>query len=159
TELLGTHGLDRGDILMASLYYQRLLERQPADQVAPLTLFKAALAFRLSGDPAFAKTQETVWKQLAAKVSRDGLRVEDDNVGWARPGKDLNGARVAPAADVSDWLVSRGNASRSARGRGGAPFLDKKWETSLLSSQADSLANRWTRQALEGPRIEPAFPA
>jgi hypothetical protein len=44
-ELLGTRMMDRGDFVAAALYFERLLDRQGADKVSPLTLFKAKLAF------------------------------------------------------------------------------------------------------------------
>src|SRR5262249_12026267 len=67
-DLLATQHLDRGRSADAALCFERLLRFEmrggkmvprAADQVAPLTLFKAALAFRLAGD---ATREDLVWK-------------------------------------------------------------------------------------------------
>src|SRR6516165_3769879 len=50
TDLLGTYRLDRGDYRMAALYFERLLSHHLADKLSSMTLLKAVLAFRGTGD-------------------------------------------------------------------------------------------------------------
>src|SRR5262249_15511895 len=73
TELLGTRKLDRGDYLAAAQYFERLINRQGAEKVSPLTLFKAKLAFTRAGDKA---NIDAVTRQLEARAP-DGLRLAD----------------------------------------------------------------------------------
>ncbi len=67
TNLLGTYYLDRASYVTAALRFERLLqrEREKPDGIAPVTLFKAALAFHLAGDKT---NEEQAWKQLAARA-------------------------------------------------------------------------------------------
>src|SRR5215468_2011522 len=67
TDLLGTYRLDRGDFRMAALFFERLLSHHLAEKLSPMTLYKAALAFRCTGDQAKA---DGVWKQLTKKDPR-----------------------------------------------------------------------------------------
>jgi outer membrane protein assembly factor BamB len=132
TDLLATYKLDRGEVLEAAQHYERLLQRHGADQLGPLTLAKAALAFRLAGANINQSRFQQVWKQLSDKISSDGLQIGDDNVSLAQLQKDLDQARPAETLGASDWAMFRGNISRSGIGRGSAPYLDSKWHRSTL---------------------------
>jgi outer membrane protein assembly factor BamB len=161
TDLLGSYHLDRGRALMAALCYERLLQREGADRLAPLTLFKAALAFRLSGDPGHVQRADEVWKRLAEKVGRDGLRLDDDAVSLDRLKTELARATPTETASPHDWAMFRGNAGRSAKGRGSAPFLESKWQRSLLADRIQSETRHWIEEALRHQqyRPEPMLPA
>jgi hypothetical protein len=74
---LATYCLDRGEITLASLYFKRLMDLRGAEKLPPLTLFKAALAFRYAGDDDKA---EEVWKHLKPKTKKDGLRLGNRTV-------------------------------------------------------------------------------
>ena len=62
---------------MASLHYQRLLDRAGVEHLSPLTLFNAALAAERSGD---ALGSERAWVLFSEK---------------ARNGLDFNGKRLS----------------------------------------------------------------
>jgi outer membrane protein assembly factor BamB len=156
TDLLGTYHLDRGRALMAALCYERLLRREGADQLAPLTLFKAALAFRLSGAPSSTKDAGDIWKRLVARAGRDGVRVGDETVALDDLRKDLDRAIPAETSSPYDWAMFRGNPSRSAKGRGSAPFLESKWQKSLLAEPLTADAKRWVEDARKRPPYRPA---
>jgi len=83
-------------------------------------------------------------------------------------------AAVLPAAEpkekrptLTDWKVFRGNASRSAQGVGGAPFLDPSWRlTTLPSVPGQTNTKDWIKAAiqdalayLEKDRQQPVLPA
>jgi outer membrane protein assembly factor BamB len=165
TDLLGTYHLDRGRPLMAALCYERLLDREGADQLSPLTLFKAALAFRQAGDRANAETREAdapartnftqAWKRLAAKLGREGLRVGDELISLDQLRRELDKAAVAELASPFDWAVFRGNSGRSAKGRGGDPFLENKWRTSLLGEKLNPTAQEWIEKAQHQQQFRP----
>ncbi|HLJ93661.1 MAG TPA: PQQ-binding-like beta-propeller repeat protein [Gemmataceae bacterium] len=165
TDLLGTYHLDRGQALMAALCYERLLEREGADQLSPLMLFKAALAFHQVGDKAYAAIADRTWKRLAAKIGRDGLMVGDLRVSLDQLRKELDRAAAAQAESAQQglkyWAVFRGNASRSARGRGSDPFLESKWQMSMLADKLNSRAKEWVEKARQHQqfRPEPMLPA
>jgi outer membrane protein assembly factor BamB len=142
TNLLGTYHLDRGRALMAALCFERLLHEgaaarggDPANPsprrkivTAPLTLFKAALAFRRAGDSARA---EAALKQLAAQLGRSGLRLGDQPVGMAQLQKELDRSVRAEVLQAADWPLFRGDPSRSAPARGSGPYLQEHWERPL----------------------------
>lgn len=118
TDLLGTYHLDRGRALMAALCYDHLLRREGADQLPPLTLYKAALAFRLAGDASGAASAADASKRLAARVGRDGLRIGDETVPLADLQKELERAIPGEVSSPYVWAMFMGNPSRSAKGRG-----------------------------------------
>jgi outer membrane protein assembly factor BamB/tetratricopeptide (TPR) repeat protein len=161
TDLLGTYHLDRGRPLMAALCYDRLLHREGAESLSPLTLFKAALAFHQVGDGTNSELAQQAWKRLAAKVGRDGLRVGEEQVSLDQLHKELDRATVPETASPFDWALFRGNPSRSATGRGGDPFLESKWQVSMLPDKLNAEARTWIEDAQQRQqfRPEPMLPA
>src|SRR5437016_3629444 len=147
TNLLGTYRLDRGDYRMAALYFERLLSHHLADKLSPMTFFKAALAFRGTGDQAKA---DTVWKQITKKNPK-GLTIGDQEVSLDRLQKEMDQFRVAAfTANTFDWPTYGGGPNRSAQGNGGAPFLEVKWMQDMHSFASGSKPNaqEWVSQAL-----------
>jgi outer membrane protein assembly factor BamB len=124
TNLLGTYHLDRGNFVMAALCFERLISREAA-KVTPLNLFKATLAYHRIGDQ---KNGERAWSQLVQKVRSDnGLRFGDQLVTLDRLRQHVDKVALPPA-DPYDWSIYRGNASRTAQGTGGAPFLEPAYQ-------------------------------
>ncbi|MFN4260330.1 MAG: PQQ-binding-like beta-propeller repeat protein [Gemmataceae bacterium] len=156
TSLLGTYYLDRGRYLTAALCYERLLSRQGADQVSANTLFKAALAYFRAGDKSRA---EEVWQHLKAKTGRDGLVIANQVVKLDDLRQELEKTGAGVLANQEDWLLYRGDASRSAQGHGGPPFLEPHlgWPRSTLVPEslkesdkaADSEASRHIEATLK----------
>jgi outer membrane protein assembly factor BamB len=155
TDLLGTYHLDRGQPLMAALCYERLLDRENRDELSPLTLFKAALSFRQVDDKAYTAAAQEAWKILAGKVGREGLKVGEEHVTLDQLRKELFKAAVAETASPFDWALFRGNPSRSARGRGGDPFLESKWQMSMLAEKLSPQAKEWVSKAREQQQVRP----
>jgi outer membrane protein assembly factor BamB len=166
TSLLATHLLDRGRFVMAALCFERLLNNtEKADKLPPMTLFKAAFAFRLAGEN--IKAGE-VWNRLA-RVARDGLRLGDRTVSLDQLRKELDqyGSDDSPAS-TWDWALFKGNASRSAQGKGGTPFLESKWLYTTINANPepgakDKQAEQWLDRAIKqqesrGPVLPAFFP-
>lgn len=109
TELLGMEHLDRGRYLMAAVCFGQLLDKA---ELPGMTLFKAAVALRRYGDD--AGVQRT-WKRLAEKFP-DGLKAGERQLTLV----ELKNMLDAPAAGrpqaaiTADWLMFRGDASRTA---------------------------------------------
>jgi outer membrane protein assembly factor BamB len=160
TDLLGTYHLDRGRPLMAALCYKRLLEREDSEQLSGLTLYKAALSFRMAGNQAHVGLARQAWDKLAAKVSSDGLRIGEDVATIDQLKEELDRATPPEVANLFDWPMFRGNASRSAQGQGSAPFLDSKWHISTTENLYLE-AKRWLEAALKqrNARQEAPLPA
>jgi outer membrane protein assembly factor BamB len=161
TDLLGTYHLDRGRPLIAALCYQRLLERENADQLSALTLYKAVLAFRMAGNRANAGLARTTWEKLAAKVESDGMRIGDYTVSLDQLKEEVEHTSPLETTNLADWPMFRGNASRSDKGEGSAPFLDSRWRISLLDSRLGTHAKDWieTAQKQRPDRTEAIIPA
>jgi len=125
TDLLGTYHLDRGQYLMATLCYERLLARPDADKLSPKVLFKAALAYRRSGN---VPASDKMYARLSERVGRGDMslgksRLEDSGsvveLGWPGgsqvAGVDLGGG--APHLHVGDQLGRNESAPDSRPGR------------------------------------------
>jgi outer membrane protein assembly factor BamB len=132
TDLLGSYSLDRGQPMEAALRYRRLFQRTNPEDLAPITLFKAALAFHRAGDSAYAAEAAQAWKILADKVGRDGLTLGDDTLSLTDLRRELDRFGRSIAYTPFNWPLDRGNASRSAKAQGSAPFLESKWHRSML---------------------------
>jgi outer membrane protein assembly factor BamB len=150
TDLLGTYYLDRGQARNAVACFQRLLHREGADQLSALTLSKAALAFRLVGDAANLTAAQDVEKRLAAKLGRDGLRIGEETISLADLRKELERASPVESVIPYNWQMFRGDASRSARARGSAPFLEKAWQASLVGQHLGPDARELIERTLRG---------
>lgn len=162
TNLLGTLHLDRGRYLMAALCFERLLDRQAARDADPLLLFKAALAFRRAGE---ANRADRTFRQLSARVGREGLRLADQTASVSRLREAFDAPFEAPPdADTRQVALYRGNASRTGVGRGSMPFLlERQWQNPTIPDRPAEQPNetkRWVLDALgrsEG-RLPSFFP-
>lgn len=61
----------RGQCVRAAVCFKQLFQTAGSEKLAPLTLVKAAIAFRTTGD---GKLLDTAWKALERKVGRKGLK-------------------------------------------------------------------------------------
>jgi outer membrane protein assembly factor BamB/tetratricopeptide (TPR) repeat protein len=156
TNLLGSHYLDRGDYPMASVCFERLLTNEKADQLSPMTLFKAALALRRANQPADA---DKVWAKFSAKAEK-GVLVAGANVPFSQFQREMERLSDNPAlagARVADWLLFKGDPSRSAQGSGSTPFLEVKW---AQPTARQPQTEHWLTQALkQHEERQPAIPA
>src|SRR5262249_7368902 len=127
TDLLATHLLDRGEWASAALCYERLLKREGNDKLGPVTLFKAAYAFRMVSDK---EHEEAIWTKLRNRgrdvtfPGKEPRSVEEFREYVAKSGR--------PASEMAlfdDTHLLGGNPSRSAQARqGGAAFMVPEWK-------------------------------
>lgn len=153
TVLLGTIHLDRGNYLEAAHAFERLLARPASDDLLTTrTLFKAALAFRRSGDPKHADLAKATWEKAERPIGRDGLIIgrRTFNLDQLRAELDRQVQVVHTSGALSDWPLRLGNAARNAVVAGGPPFLDPVFRpVPMLGGDPSDEANAWIRAKLE----------
>jgi len=128
--LLGGQHHEAGRYLPAALCYERLL-RQPFAEPTTLTLYRAAVAFRVTGDRAGS---DRVWKQLATKIDKTGLVLGERKFSVEQARQELERVAAASEGRGLAWLLFQGNAARSGQGAAaGTPVLDKViWQRRTL---------------------------
>ncbi len=150
-DLLATHHLDRGRYAAAAHHFARLLARPDADRLAPLTLFKAALAFHRAGDTTGAAA---AWKRLAARSPR-GLVLD----GRVRSPAELKSEVTRPPRaggeppPAHEWLAFRGNVARAARAPGIVGSLESRWQQPTTEHRH---TRAWVEEALERVASNPS---
>ncbi len=158
-EQLGTYYLDRGQPVMATLCFERLLGSLGTTP-SPQVLLKATLAFRRLGDDANANL---AWQRLA-KAFPAGVPLGDRTIPLDDLQKEI--ARLPhneAVVSIYDWTMFKGNPSRSAQGIGGTPFLDEednRWEQPTLQTGTrikGYVENAVTHQEAQQLPIIPAF--
>jgi len=139
-DLVASYHLDRGQFDLAASCFQRLLDG-PDDTLPPLTLFKAALAFRAAGERG---RSEILWKRLATQA-RDGLPLGGRLLPLDDLHRELQRWPIQPAHSA-DWTVYRGNASRNAIASADTPVLEPRLQRQLSSTEDGRL---WLRQGIK----------
>src|SRR5262245_14640192 len=126
TILLATIYLERGNYLEAAYAFERLMPRKDIDELfTGLTLFKACLAFKRSGDPRHADLYKAAMEKLSAaakngvKIGRKTYTMENIRAELERPVELLRASAL-----VGEWAMRGGNPARIAVVDGGPPFLD-----------------------------------
>lgn len=123
-DLLATYFLDRGQYFMAALRFDRLMEvTENQDRIPDLTMVKAAIAYRRSGEMAKFKS---VWDKLEPRLERNGgLNVGGQVIRVAALEKILSDSPDFVTTSPHDWLLVRGNETNTAQGIGSSPLLDE----------------------------------
>ena len=155
TLLLATLDLETGNYAEAAYGFQRLLGRPESDDVlTPRTLFKAAVAFKRSGDPRQAEAVAQLWDRLTKTYPRDGLAFGRKTYTLDDLKRELDRAVDTGFGQLGDDVVAMryGNPSHTGRGEGGTPFLDQSFGQSLISRHDDKRADgaEWVRQSIDG---------
>jgi outer membrane protein assembly factor BamB/tetratricopeptide (TPR) repeat protein len=137
TNLLATYYLDRGDFTIAAICFERLLNREGSNNVAPLTLFKAAYAFHQIGD----KANETrAWRELNTRTRE--LKIGNDMKPIAELQEYVNAvAKGAPVQNLATWQMFGGNLQRNGRGEGDTAYMERAWAMQTVEGQ-QSLRDR-----------------
>jgi outer membrane protein assembly factor BamB len=152
TAILGSLYLERGNYLESAYAFERLFGRLGAEEFfTPLTLYKACLAFKRSGDPRHAELLKTSLDHLRKATARDGLVLGRRTFSFdqlkSEIDRKLDLLRVASTVD--QWAMRGGNAERSGTIAGGSPFLDPAFRTSMFYGNGDDDANSWIKAELE----------
>ena len=117
---MGVAELDRGRVEEAVDRFRRLLQRPDVDDLPPLTLFQAALAFHAAND---AVRENRAVQVLARRVGPAGLPIGGQALTLDDLRKEI--ARwPATAAASSDWPLFRGDPGRTGRADGDLPLLE-----------------------------------
>jgi outer membrane protein assembly factor BamB len=154
TVLLGSLYLERGNYLEAAYAFERLLARPNTEEVLTArTLFKAALAFKRSGDPRHADLARNVTDQLQKATARNGLQIgrRTFNFEQLKAELDRQVTSIRPAYAVNEWNGRYGNPERNGLVEGGPPFLVpafKPVEMLIDRRDKDREANDWIREEL-----------
>jgi tetratricopeptide (TPR) repeat protein len=135
--VLGTYHLDHGQYMVAALFFERLLQREGMlEKVAPLTLYKAAMAFERAGDKENAKR---VWGEFVKKAQLSDVplppALRRKSMEELRQLMALGDAQRLPRLRF-DWPVFAGSPSRTAQQQGGSPFLEPAYEPIPLFESA-----------------------
>lgn len=149
-EWLGSYFLDRGQTDIAAVCFRQLLRGPGADRLAPLTLFKAALAERLA--PAGEKRATEAMSKLVERVGEGGLRLGEETYSAEKIRALLD---RWPGAANDDCLLYRGDATRSASGRGEGFSLEAQWR---IPTADETVARPWLLRGAPPP-IRTILPA
>ena len=149
-EWLGSYHLDRGHADIAAVCFRQLLHDRGPDRLAPMTLFKAALAERLarSGE----KQATEAMSKLVERVGEGGLRIGEEMHTAEKIRALLDGW---PGAANDECLLYRCDATRSASGRGEGFSLEAQWRTPTAD---ETVARQWLRRG-PPPPIRTILPA
>ncbi len=165
-ELLATYFLDRGQFFTAALRFEKLLElNSERAKLGPLTLAKAALAFRRAG-----KDYAAVWQRLETALRQQGgLQVGNEEISLAQLKQFLQDTPQPELASPNDWPLIRGNLTNTGQGNGSPPLLNlalwKPRSTVLVSNEVPDApeergkeAQRWLEEALKKQESLPNAP-
>ena len=154
TVLLASLYLERGNYLEAAFSFERLLARPNSDDVlTPRTLFKAALAFRRSGDPHHKALAQSTTDLLHKATLRNGVPIGRKTYSFEQLKAELERpiTSIRATYTVGEWSGRYGNAQRSGLVDGGPPFLVpafKPAEMLVDRRELDRPANDWLRENL-----------
>lgn len=151
TVLLGTIYLERGNYLEAAYAFERLLGRPNSDELfTPRTLFKAAIAFKRSGDPRHRELYQSVADRLQKATARGGLTIGRKTFTSEQILAELDRPVEAPllAATVGEWSTRYGNSQRNGTVEGGPPFLVPTFEPVPMLFTGNNAGNNWIEQQL-----------
>jgi outer membrane protein assembly factor BamB len=119
---MGVSALDRGQVDEGADCFRRLLGRPDVDDLPPLTLFQAALAFHAANDAAH---ENQVMQILGRRISTANLPIGDRALTLDDVRKEI--ARWPSTVMAStDWPLFRGDLSRSGRANGEYPLLEAR---------------------------------
>ena len=132
-ERLATIFLDRGDFMAAAQAFDRLIQRDGIEKLAPLTLFKAAIAFHKGHTKEDTDNKDKVWKQLQAKAP-DGFPAGGQTITLDDAAKYLERIRGGVNTSIHDWPMAGGNPSRNGQGVGDTAFMQPVWRHTLFGT-------------------------
>jgi outer membrane protein assembly factor BamB/TolA-binding protein len=151
TILLGTVYLERGNYLESAYAFERMLTRPASEEfLTARTLFKACLALSRSGDIRHAELLKTTEVALGKATAKDGLPLGRKNYTFEQLKAEIDRplTLIRVNSTVGEWSVRGGNPARSGTIRGGPPFLDPTFRTTMFYTGEDD-GNKWIKDRLE----------
>jgi outer membrane protein assembly factor BamB len=146
-----------GRFHLAALGYARLLEHLGPARWTNDDLYQASVAFHRRGSARYA---DLALRQLLARSARNVVRLGERSLTAEQLRKEIE--RATLARQPLDWPIYRGDAARTNRGVGAAPFLEATWRKSLLYEEERAQnAQRLLREAEKKlhEQHEPIIPA
>ncbi len=154
---------DRGHYLTAAQTYQQLLEvPAAASRFEPQLSVLAAVAWAAAGERKLAadSLRSLAVRMPGATIDVAGRQLpipqpDDDQLAWLA---QLVGQPRPAHATGEDWPTRRGDLSRNAQRRGGAPHLRPRWEARVVNDpKVESLlADRGNQFSQQGMAALPA---
>ena len=170
TYILGRHHLDRGRPLAAALALERIAETiNVADKYEPELSISLALAWFYAGMETKAEEALINLKQAYPdtniSIGNHKVSLFDDDadaIAWLH--EQIGNRRTPQMWEEQQWLMYRGNASRTARSAGGSPLItgsnplvNCRWRVPIANDRSlESELERMQRQYL-GDQL-PALP-
>lgn len=151
TVLLGTIHLERGNYLEAAYAFERLLARPNSEEIfTPLTLYKAALAFRRSADPRHAGIVRSTTDRLERVIARDGLVMGGKTFAAAQVLAELDRPveAIKVLATSGSWAGRYGNSQRNAIADAGPPFLIPVFRPREMLATGKNESGTWIEEEL-----------
>ena len=152
--LVASLQLQQGDYTEAAYGFDRLLSRPGSDALlTPLTLFKAAVAFKRAPDRSRVDRVGELMDRVARSLPRDGLVIGRRTYSARDLEVELNRPVDLLFGQVGDQFVSSryGNAAHTGAGDGGTPFLSPAFVSRVLQlpeEDAPQDARDWILQAI-----------
>jgi outer membrane protein assembly factor BamB/tetratricopeptide (TPR) repeat protein len=134
-QTLANYFLDRGNYQSAAGRFLELLELFETEkpevkkEIGPKTLFKAALAFKRFGD---AKNAERFWKEFVALNGDKPIAFGKTSYSVAQLKLEYDRSVQVGSLVLANFHTFRGDATRTAEGIGGEPFLDPRWQFDMI---------------------------
>lgn len=156
TLLLAAVQLERGNFAEAAYSYERMMTRPDSEEYwTPLTVYRALASIRRAGTAPNSPTLAKLNEMLAKSFPRSGLTIGRRNYSMDELQADLDKPFESVFNRVAEQYIAMrfGNASHTAIGEGGKPFLDPTWSHSLFINMGAKHrmqeGNVWVKQNLE----------
>lgn len=136
-DMLATYFLDNAQFFQAALLFDRMLTlSSKQSEIKPLTLFKAAITFRRTGD---LKRADEVWKQLLPQLEgAGGLQIGKQKVGIEKLQNILQNQPKPQMLNPRDWTLVRGNLTNTAQTIGSPPLLGEQlWKRPIVRDKSE----------------------
>lgn len=152
-QTLANYFLDRGNYQSAAGRFLELLELfenekpEVKKEIGPKVLFKAALAVKRFGD---LKSAERFWKQFVELNSEKGLTFGKTTYSLDQLRKEYDRDVQVGSLVLANFHTFRGDATRTAQGIGGEPFLDPRWKFDMIqkgNKEREDNDPEWPRAA------------
>jgi len=154
-EILATLFLARGQVFTAALRFEKILQMNPErTMLSPLTLYKAAIAYKRSGDE---KTANEIFERVKTKLNNQPLKIGDDLIPIAKLETVLKDGAIVDIVNIHDWPMIRGNLTNTAQANGSPPLLDTPlWSRPLFMDKLDGFPDEDPDQAAK-QRVDTAI--
>lgn len=136
-DMLATYFLDSAQFFQAALLFDRMMTlSSKQSEIKPLTLFKAAITFRRTGD---VQRSEDIWKQLLPQLEgAGGLQIGKQKVGIEKLQQILKNTPKPQMLNPRDWSLVRGNLTNTAQTIGSPPLLSEMlWKRPIVRDKSE----------------------